>query len=402
MDGTGTVYDCVPIDQQPSLRGTSESVPTHPTCRHWRRGSRSPGQRPPRANWTAQRQSGRQHARSRADRCLRERDELSRGNHSDATGHPRGPDPFGTLPGFFAKAPRTVAPPAEDEPATVRNPPLGPRLSDRRQRRGPQLLNLWQPSIGANQIFSLSQHWYTAGSGAGLQTRECGWQVYPDFLPRRAAASLHVLDGGRLQVDGLLQPHLLGIRPDVLHVRPRNGRRSDQRERWRPVFDEVAYSLTGGRWWLYYNGTSGSNAIGYYPVTLYGGGPLASKATEIDYGGETVGTTSFPPWAAGRSRTGLAARRIPADRRVLATAWRCDNQRESDAGPGVAQLLRAEVVVVRSAQVRDALVRRPGRRLLAGPGRTGWGRGPRAGRRWRCGGGDGCKVEPPGQGRGAG
>jgi len=62
---------------------------------------------------------------------------------------------------------------------------------------------------------------------------------------------------------------------------------------------ELAYWLTGGRWWLYVNGTSGSNAIGYYPVSLYQGGALASQAAEIDYGGETTGTTSFPPMGSG-------------------------------------------------------------------------------------------------------
>ena len=62
---------------------------------------------------------------------------------------------------------------------------------------------------------------------------------------------------------------------------------------------ELAYWLTGGRWWLYYNGTSGANAIGYYPVSLYNGGAMASKATEIDYGGETTGRTSFPAMGSG-------------------------------------------------------------------------------------------------------
>ena len=32
---------------------------------------------------------------------------------------------------------------------------------------------------------------------------------------------------------------------------------------------ELTYWHTGGRWWLYYNGTSGSNAIGHYPDSIY-------------------------------------------------------------------------------------------------------------------------------------
>jgi hypothetical protein len=56
---------------------------------------------------------------------------------------------------------------------------------------------------------------------------------------------------------------------------------------------------TGGQWWIYCNGTSASDAIGYYPDTLFSGGALTKYASEIDFGGETVGTTSFPPMGSG-------------------------------------------------------------------------------------------------------
>lgn len=62
---------------------------------------------------------------------------------------------------------------------------------------------------------------------------------------------------------------------------------------------ELTYWHTGGCWWLYYNGTSGSNAIGYYPDLLYKGSALAGNASDIDFGGETVGTTTFPPMGSG-------------------------------------------------------------------------------------------------------
>jgi hypothetical protein len=61
----------------------------------------------------------------------------------------------------------------------------------------------------------------------------------------------------------------------------------------------VAYYLYQGRWWLYVRGTQASNAIGYYPVSIYANGALAGHASSIDYGGETVGTTSFPPMGSG-------------------------------------------------------------------------------------------------------
>ena len=61
----------------------------------------------------------------------------------------------------------------------------------------------------------------------------------------------------------------------------------------------IAFFLFQGRWWLYVGGEASTNAIGYYPVSVYRSGALASGAASIDYGGETVGTTSFPPMGSG-------------------------------------------------------------------------------------------------------
>jgi hypothetical protein len=55
------------------------------------------------------------------------------------------------------------------------------------------------------------------------------------------------------------------------------------------------YPKTNGNWWLSYNG----QWVGYYPGMLYRGGPLATSASKIDYGGETVGATIFPPMGSG-------------------------------------------------------------------------------------------------------
>jgi hypothetical protein len=62
---------------------------------------------------------------------------------------------------------------------------------------------------------------------------------------------------------------------------------------------ELAFYLYQGNWWLYAGGTSSSNAIGYYPTSIYNNGAMESKASEIDYGGEVVGTTSWPPMGSG-------------------------------------------------------------------------------------------------------
>jgi hypothetical protein len=44
---------------------------------------------------------------------------------------------------------------------------------------GDAWLNVWSPSVSPHQM-SLSQLWVVAGDGDNLQTVEAGWQVYPD------------------------------------------------------------------------------------------------------------------------------------------------------------------------------------------------------------------------------
>jgi hypothetical protein len=164
---------------------------------------------------------------------------------------------------------------------------------------GHSYLNVWDPPIGANQIFSLSQHWYVGGSGAALQTAEVGWQVYPGMYGNtkpvffiywtaddyrstgcyNLTCTAFVQTSSTWKIGGTLSPWSIA-----------GGQQYEI---------QVAFFLYQGRWWLYIGGEAGSNAIGYYPATIYRGGAMASGASEIDYGGETVGTTSWPPMGSG-------------------------------------------------------------------------------------------------------
>lgn len=301
VDETGAIFDCIPIEQQPGLRGTSESVPTAPDL-------------PPlESDVEAQ-------AAARGGLQEERRDELATSPlgpertdyHGNVMQCPEGTVPvrritledlsrFETLQDFFRKGPQGVGrPPRAEEPLTVA---ATHRWAHAYQNvtngGGHSYLNIWRPAIGANQIFSLSQHWYVAGSGSGLQTIECGWQVYPklynDSEPHlftywtadgyNNTGCYNLSCGAFVQTSSTMAP--------AMKVGPISVSGGAQ------YTVELAYWLTGGRWWLYYNGTSGSNAIGYYPISLYNNGPLATAATEIDYGGETVGTTSFPPMGSG-------------------------------------------------------------------------------------------------------
>jgi len=61
----------------------------------------------------------------------------------------------------------------------------------------------------------------------------------------------------------------------------------------------MQWKFTGGNWWLFLQGAGTYDAVGYYPGSIYHGGQLSRYATAIDYGGETVGSTSWPPMGGG-------------------------------------------------------------------------------------------------------
>jgi hypothetical protein len=164
---------------------------------------------------------------------------------------------------------------------------------------GHSVLSVWDPAISGNQTFSLAQHWYVAEGHTGLQTAEVGWQVYPE-LYGHAKPVLFVYwtaDGyqatGSYNLDG---GHFVQVSPTCpvgIAIDPTSVSGGAQVEL------ELTYLLSDGKWWLYVNGTDPANAVGYFPVDLYAGGPMATAAEEIDYGGETVGNGSYPPMGSG-------------------------------------------------------------------------------------------------------
>ncbi|MFL6466113.1 MAG: neprosin family prolyl endopeptidase [Bryobacteraceae bacterium] len=292
IDENGSIFDCIPTEQQPSLKGKSETVPKAPDLP---RSEEKSGSRDKRQ--TALVQSLLHPAR--------------KDPHGNAMHCPEGTIPmrritlenlarFETLQQFFKKSPVGSGHPNAASPAVAATHKYAHAYQFVKNWGGHSFLNLWDPSIGADQIFSLSQHWYVGGSGAALQTAEVGWQVYPQmynntkpvfFIYWTADAYQHtgcynltctafVQTSSSWTIGGAINP-------------PWSTSGGAQYEL------QVAYFLSGGKWWLYINGTSGSNAIGYYPVSLYNGGAMATGASEIDYGGEVVGTTSWPPMGSG-------------------------------------------------------------------------------------------------------
>ncbi len=310
MDESGAVYDCIPVEQQPSLRGSRGRVPVATNAPQLEEIG---GPKAPHEGILAVSPLG--------------------PNKMDRFGNvmycPEGAIPmrrvtienlarFETLRSFFRKGPGEAGrPPRASEPPMV--PPTSQVLEAQGRQAmaeathrwahafqqvsnggGHSFLCVYAPPIGAGQVFSLSQHWYTGGSGANLQTAECGWQVYPElygdtqphlftyWTPDNYNNGCYNLTcTAFVQTSNVISPGMALSPVSVVGG---------------PQYEiELAFWHTGGLWWLYFNGTSGSNAIGYYPDSLYQGGALVGNASEIDYGGETVGTTTFPPMGSGHS-----------------------------------------------------------------------------------------------------
>ena len=294
MDEGGGIFDCIPIEQQPALRGSPGPIPKAPDL-PWH--EEAGGAKDERKASLIESPLG-------PDR---------KDQHGNVMHCPPGTIPmrrvtleqltqFATLRDFFQKGPKEAGRPpqtiiAPGVPATHR---WAHAFQNVNNGGGHSFLNVWDPPIGANQVFSLSQHWYVGGSGAKLQTAECGWQVYPGRLggdTRPHLFTYYTADdyattgcydltcGAFVQIGNSFAPGMA--------LSPWSVTNGAQYE------IELAYWHANGNWYLYFNGTAGKNAIGYYPDKVYKGGALTSHATEIDYGGEVVGTTSFPHMGSG-------------------------------------------------------------------------------------------------------
>lgn len=190
------------------------------------------------------------------------------------------------------------------------------------------VLNIWKPSVKQSdgQIFSLSQLWIVGGDDDKKQTVEGGWQNYP-WKYGDEQSRLFIFwtannygQNGREPIQGCYNLDCPGFRQVSkswsLGTPPKDGNKGTPP----PPFDR--YSVYGGAqyefrmdwyfydgdWWLGLAGTgnagsgvpdSGLTWIGYYPGTLFGNGQMSMNATKIAFGGETAGTTSWGPMGSG-------------------------------------------------------------------------------------------------------
>ena len=296
VDANGSVFDCIPVEKQFSLRGKREPLPQPSDLPSDPRRAAAP--RP-----------------SHANRIVQLHPQLTDqfGNQMFA---PEGTIPvrrktladlarFTNLREFFQKSPSRAGAgrPPGGSGSVSRQVVATHRWAHAYQNvnslGGGSFLNVWDPTIGANQVFSLSQHWYVGGSGSALQTAEVGWQVYPQMYGNtnpclfiywtaddygstgcyNLSCNAFVQTNNNWALGGALTPWSVSGGPQYEI--------------------DLAYYLYQGNWWLYAGGETAANAVGYYPTSIYRGGAMSRQAAEIDYGGETVGTTSWPPMGGG-------------------------------------------------------------------------------------------------------
>ncbi|MBW8812588.1 MAG: neprosin family prolyl endopeptidase [Caulobacterales bacterium] len=293
QDPSGQIFDCVPIAEQPALRRESLAEPPEVPGAEKAAAQKAPTQ-------TGPLHETRLDAHGNAMSCppgfvpLRRitLDELTR---------------FETLSHFRRKSPRHPdrkrAP--QEAPGSPEEANSGHEYAHARQAvrnlGATTMLNVWSPSVAdASSTFSLSQMWVAATSPTrGVQTVEAGWQVYPTKYghTRPVLFSYWTADAYKNTGSYSTEQHEfvqhsstcpLGFALD--HASLSHGAQAEI---------EVTLLFSLGNWWLFVGGSTPAHAIGYYPASLFGPGPLTTAAETVDFGGETCATELFPPMGSG-------------------------------------------------------------------------------------------------------
>lgn len=288
-DAAGQVFDCIPIEQQPSLRGRSRTIPNPPDLRTANEAF------PPRPG---------------APAVARAFQAASFDRHGNPRQAPPGTIPvrrvtleeltrFQDLRTFFRKHPNAVVAASPLEKPSAPDTDSG---NNHRYAVGFQEVNnlgahgyisVYAPTVDSNETFSLAQHWYSGGAGANLQTVEVGWQVFPQKYGHGNPVLFIYWTSDAYGPSGaynLDSPGFVQINSNVViggartPVSTQGGVQNEI---------EIAGYHNSDGWWLYIDGITGADAIGYYPNSLFGTGQMVTCADTIEFGGETVSGT--PP-----------------------------------------------------------------------------------------------------------
>jgi hypothetical protein len=291
-DPAGRVVDCIPIEQQPSVRESGRPIAIPPDIRPVVDGGDPiPGSALP----------------------LAPLDFGRRDRHGNRAFVPPGTIPvhrvtladlarFESVDDFVRKEPGpTTEKPSAPDADTKKNHRYAYTIQNVDNIGAHNSMAVYSPAIDADQVFSLAQHWYSGGDGDAHQTLEVGWQVYPAKYGHAqpvlfifwTADNYKTTGAYNLDKPGFVQTNNAWTIGGALSpVSTKGGQQMEI---------EVTTYLFEGNWWIYVGGGSASDALGYYPTSLYNGGQMASKALNVLFGGETVckGSGTWPDMGSG-------------------------------------------------------------------------------------------------------
>ena len=277
-------YDCVPINQQPSVRAFGITKIATP---------------PPTAALKAEPGTGDHSIPSQLSQLPAGKTEDDFGNR---LGCEAGTIPmsritleqlsrFENLQSFFAKGPNGQghAPIAGAEASPSVTPSSAHKYSFTYQyvnNLGPSTnINIWRPYVYSDEgeIFSLAQLW-TIGTGTTTQTAEVGWQNYPGFYGNENPNLFIYWTADGYNKTGCYNLSCAGFvqYSSSLHLGASfsNFSISDG-----PQYEiQLQYYLYNGNWWL----SVGNTWMGYYPASIYGTGQLSKYSNLLEFGSESV------------------------------------------------------------------------------------------------------------------
>jgi hypothetical protein len=301
VDENGQIFDCIPFEQQPAVRKSTTRIPQPPEPPSPPGGYAGPPVAP-----LEPLRTGRQDRFGNNIECPPGTVPIRRMTLGELTRYP-------TLQQFFSKRRRRTPPPlAPGEPPPEAAGADGTHLYAHASQGVPNLggrtiLSVYSPLVTDDQDFSLAQLWYIGDGQGTRQTVEVGWHVWAPKFGHGSAPSLftywtrdNYLTTGSYNTDG--GEFVLAANPPMTPGMALSSSVVGGNQ----VELEIIVALIQSNWWIYVGGGAQPQAIGSYPVSIYNGGPLATGATTIDYGGETDGITSHP--AMGSGRLGSAGR----------------------------------------------------------------------------------------------
>jgi hypothetical protein len=280
VDANGSVFDCIPVEQQFSLRGKGGRIPKAPNLAGRAKGPRR--ESPPFARQIVQ--LGPHLTDPFGNQMMAPEGTIPvhRLTFEDLARH-------SNLRQFFGKRSALLDPTHWYAYGAQSVDCIG----------GGSSINVWDPTIGAGQNMSLSQQWYT--DAMQRQTVEVGWQVNPGRYGNTKPVFFiyWTADGYRntgcynLTCNAFVQTSGDWAIGGALPSWSTSG--GPQTE------VEFSFLLDQDKWWLYAGGETSADAVGYYPTSIFKNGPMANGAAQILFGGEVAGTTSGPPMGSGGS-----------------------------------------------------------------------------------------------------